>query len=179
MSETPRETDDLLDVSDVIEEDVGGQEQAAAEVVLDDLALAQGERDEYLATLQRLQADFENYRKRVTRASEEAADRAAGALVATLLPVLDALDLATAHFESSESEEATALRQTRGLLVDTLAKEGLQRVGENDVNFDPLVHDAVAHVPGDEGSPSVEEVLRAGYRWRGTVLRPAMVRVRG
>ncbi len=146
----------------------------------DERSAAERERDEYLDTLRRVQADFENYRKRVARASEEAADRATGALAATLLPVLDALDLAEAHFAQSEEGEGGALRQARSLLVATLAKEGLERIDAATVPFDPTVHDAVAHEPSDEsGEPVVAEVLRAGYRWRGAVLRPAMVRVTG
>ena len=92
----------------------------------------------------------------------------------------DAFDLAQAHF-SSDTDEAQALTQARGLLLDTLAKEGLERIDEVGVAFDPQVHDAVAHVndgEGDEGQV-VDEVLRAGYRWKGAVLRPAMVRVKG
>jgi molecular chaperone GrpE len=135
------------------------------------------DRDEYLDALQRLQADFENYRKRVVRTSDEAAARAAGDLVVKLLPVLDAFDLAQAHFAEG-SEEAVAMGQARWLLLDTLVKEGLERVDEIGTDFDPQVHDAVAHEAG-EGGPRVSEVLRAGYRWKGTVIRPAMVRVTG
>ena len=69
------------------------------------------ERDEYLATLQRLQADFENYRKRVARAAEDAASRATGALVTTLLPVLDAFDLAASHLEETSDEGAAFARR--------------------------------------------------------------------
>jgi molecular chaperone GrpE len=163
--------DDLSELEEMIE--------GSAESV-DERSPAERERDEYLATLQRLQADFENYRKRVLRASEEAAARAAGDLVARLLPVLDAFDLAEAHFGAGGevSEEAIALTQARGLMLDALAREGLERIDENGVAFDPQVHDAVAHEPGD-GEPVIDGVLRAGYRWKGTVLRPAMVRVKG
>lgn len=150
---------------------------------LDERSESERQRDEYLDALQRLQADFENYRKRVARASEEAATRAAGDLVTKLLPVLDALDLALAHFAGSLSDEAAALTQSRSLLVDTLAREGLERIDQAGVAFDPQVHDAVAHVapePGEsDGTHEVSEVLRAGYRWKGAVLRPAMVQVRG
>ena len=147
----------------------------------DERSDAERERDEYLDTLRRVQADFENYRKRVARASEEAADRASGALVVTLLPVLDALDLAEAHFSQSGDAEGDALRQARGLLLATLAKEGLERLDASAVAFDPTIHDAVVHEPSEEesGEQVVAEVLRAGYRWRGSVLRPAMVRVKG
>jgi molecular chaperone GrpE (heat shock protein) len=184
-----------------------------------------------------LKADFDNYRKRVLRQQDEQAARAAGALVAKLLPVIDNLDLAWAHLglvgDADVSEEARALAQARSQLLDVLAREGLERVDEVGVPFDPVVHDAVAHSPapaaaapehapgpdasgakesGPQGGDaaggggtgadgqasgqvveaeapaagpsagygaSVEEVMRAGYRWRGQVLRPAMVRVRG
>ena len=143
------------------------------------------ERDEYLLALQRTQADFENYRKRVTRLQEEQSARASGQLVERLLPVLDTLDLAEAHLNESleVSEDGKALRASRAMLMDTLAKEGLERVDQAGVPFDPSVHDAVAHAEGDaedgQHGPVVEEVLRAGYRWKGQELRAAMVRVRG
>jgi molecular chaperone GrpE len=170
-----------------------------------------------------LKADFDNYRKRVARLQEEQAMRAEANLVGKLLLVLDNLDLAWAHLGPRDgggaggggavSEEARAIAQARGQLLDVLGKEGLERVDAVDVPFDPTVHDAVAHADvsaesagaggsvvgvGDGGgngrdfgngggsangsashSVTVDEVLRAGYRWRGRVLRPAMVRVRG
>ncbi|MGD0056121.1 MAG: nucleotide exchange factor GrpE, partial [Acidimicrobiales bacterium] len=88
---------------DVIENGGAASKDAAADV--DGRSDIERERDEYLETLQRLQAEFENYRKRVARSSEEAAVRGAGAIVVTLLPVLDAFDLALAHFEGSETDE--------------------------------------------------------------------------
>ena len=152
----------------------------AETVLLND---AERQRDDYLDALQRLQADFENYRKRVSRTADEVASRAAAQIVSKLLPVLDALDLAQAHFTTAEraeldSLETKALVQARSLLLDTLEKEGLKRIDEPGAPFDPHVHDAVAHVEGEDG-PVVDDVLRAGYEWRGTVLRPAMVRVKG
>jgi molecular chaperone GrpE len=142
------------------------------------------ERDEYLLALQRTQADFENYRKRITRMQDEQSARASSELVAKLLPVLDTLDLAEAHLNESleSSEESKALRAARAMLMDILSKEGLLRVDQPNVPFDPSVHDAVAHSDGEggeNGETLVDEVLRSGYRWKGQVLRPAMVRVRG
>jgi molecular chaperone GrpE len=150
----------------------------------DERSDAERERDEYLDALRRLQADFENYRKRVERQFEELAARGVTALVGRLLPVLDTLDLAEDHLlaeatsDGALAAETKALVQARALLLDTLEKEGLERVGSDGEAFDPTVHDAVAHVEGEDG-PVVDEVLRAGYRWRGQVLRPAMVKVRG
>jgi molecular chaperone GrpE len=142
------------------------------------------ERDEYLLALQRTQADFENYRKRIARQQEEQAARAAQHLVDKLLPVLDALDLAENHLQASVDvgEGAKALHASRAMLMDILAREGLERVDQPEVTFDPSVHDAVAHAEGEggpEGETLVDEVMRSGYRWKGQVLRPAMVRVRG
>jgi molecular chaperone GrpE len=98
-----------------------------------------------------------------------------------LLPVLDTLDLAQAHQTpaSAGSEDAKALTASRSMLLDVLFKEGLERVDEPAVQFDPAVHDAVARTDGEGGEMVIDEVLRSGYRWRGQVLRPAMVSVKG
>ncbi len=143
------------------------------EVDLDDvLATATSERDEFRDHLLRLQADFDNYRKRVHKELGEAGDRALGDFVDSLLPVLDAVDAARAH-------GVAEVEQVAGLLVDLLAKRGLERVGADGDVFDPTLHDAVLHEAGDDDVQSVGQVLRAGWRWRGKVLRPAMVKVVG
>jgi molecular chaperone GrpE len=163
--------------------DGSGHSTALAEEADHREALAR-ERDEYLLALQRTQADFENYRKRIARQQSEQSARAAADLVTKLLPVLDTLDLAEAHLNESLdlSEDGKALRAAHAMLTDILTKDGLERLDQRGVPFDPSVHDAVAHTerePGETGEPVVEDVLRAGYRWKGQVLRPGMVRVRG
>lgn len=174
------------------------EQPEGADALLLDAVAVERQRDEYLGALQRLQADFENYRKRVQRQQEEMAARAAMALVRELLPTLDALDLARAHLavvqgpdgEPDLSPDAQALVQARSLLLGSLEKGGLERLDAPGVPFDPEVHDAVAHAPEQDPAredqdpqeprgPVVDEVLRAGYRWQGQTLRPAMVRVRG
>jgi molecular chaperone GrpE len=164
---------------DVVDNESVASENDATEA-FDGRSEAERQRDEYIEALQRLQAEFENYRKRVQRNADDAGARAAGDIVAKLLPVIDAFDYAQAHFEGS-SDEAAALGQARSLMLDTLKREGLERVDEVGVDFDPQVHDAVAHAPNEEGEEGqvVVEVLRAGYRWKGVILRPAMVKVRG
>jgi molecular chaperone GrpE len=150
-------------------------DEAAA--VRDDLAELARQRDEYLDTLLRVQADFDNYRRRVERQQREMADNAATSLVKKLLPVLDTADLALAHGSGDD------VKQVEAALFDVLSREGLQRIVPEGQPFDPEVHDAVAHEPVEgEGAPEVpevSEVLRAGYLWKGRVLRPAMVKVRG
>jgi molecular chaperone GrpE len=162
-------------------DDGGAPPPAPPAAPADPLTALATERDEYLSALQRTQADFENYRKRITRQQQEQSARASADLVAKLLPALDTLDLAQAHqtAESAGTEDAKALTASRVMLLDLLAKEGLERVDESEVPFDPAVHDAVARAEGDGGEVMIDEVLRAGYRWKGQVLRPAMVRVRG
>lgn len=128
------------------------------------------ERAEFLEQLQRTRADFDNFRKRMLRQQGEHVERAAEALVEKLLPVLDNFDAAIAH--------STGFEQVQASLMAVLAKEGLERIHPLDKPFDPTEADAVAHEEGGDG-PVVSEVLRSGYRWKGRVVRPAMVRVRG
>jgi molecular chaperone GrpE len=158
---------------------------------LDDLlSAARRERDEYLDLSRRVQADFENYKKRMLRQQTDNFERAAEDLVTKVLPVLDAFDLARAHLGEGDdlSPEGKALVAGSTLLADTLAREGLERIGVAGEAFDPTTHEAVDHAPaapvaeGDEAAaagPVIDEVLRGGYRWKGRVIRPAMVRVRG
>jgi molecular chaperone GrpE len=167
-------------VTDENSDDGVADSEIELEAEADPMGLLKRERDEYLVALQRTQADFENYRKRIQRMQEEQSARAASALVTKLLPVLDTLDLAQAHQTraSAGSEDAKALTAARSMLLDVLAKEGLERVDQPAVPFDPAVHDAVARTDG-EGEVVIDQVLRSGYRWRGQVLRPAMVSVKG
>ena len=138
--------------------------------LLDDMDRLQSERNDYLDQLLRTRADFDNYRKRILKQQSDAQERAAESLVEKLLDVLDTFDMAVAHGQGFE--------QVRDVLVNTLTKEGLERIDPAGEEFDPNEADAVAHEDGD-GGPVVAEVLRPGYRWKGRVLRPAMVKVRG
>ena len=138
--------------------------------LLEDMDRLQSERNDYLDQLLRTRADFENYRKRILKQQSEHELRAAEALVEKLLEPLDTVDLAVAHGQGFE--------QARDMLVGVLTKEGLERIDPAGEPFDPNEADAVAHEEGDEG-PVVAEVLRPGYRWKGRVIRPAMVKVRG
>lgn len=138
--------------------------------LLEDMDRLQSERNDYLDQLLRTRADFDNYRKRVLKQQSEHEQRAAEALVEKLLDVLDTFDLARAHGQGYE--------QVHDRLMTILGKEGLERIDPAGEEFDPNEADAVAHEDGD-GGPVVAEVLRPGYRWKGRVLRPAMVKVRG
>jgi molecular chaperone GrpE len=144
------------------------------EAVIADLERVTTERDEYLDSLRRTQADFENYRKRAMKQQADQAEGVAARLVEDLLPVLDACDGAIRH-GAAEVEPVFAT------LLGTLEKGGLERIDPIGEPFDPNRHEAVMHEPaadGDEGT-LVTDVMRAGYSWKGRVLRAAMVKVRG
>ncbi len=202
------------------------------------------ERDEYLDLARRTQADYENYRKRVMRQQVEESTRYVQELIVKLLPVLDAFSIAEMHLGGNEEmdPDTKALLQSGSMLFDVLAAEGVERIDQVGVPFDPTVHEAIEHsVTGrrakehpateshaqghrtnhttehhakephgkaqhmaaqvhqderddrpssdvspegadstdhsHEGGAVVTGVFRAGYRWKGRVLRPAMVKV--
>jgi molecular chaperone GrpE len=136
-----------------------------------DLPTALAQRDEYLALARRVQADFENFRKRSIKQQADQASAAAARLVEHLLPVLDACDSAVIH----GIEGVGPIHKT---LLENLTKAGLEVVATEGAAFDPTVHEAVLHEPGDGGEPTITEVLRTGYLWNGRTLRAAMVKVR-
>jgi len=134
------------------------------------------ERDEYLGLLQRVQADFENYRKRAAREQERLVAHAHERLVRELLPVLDGLESA---LEAAERhEEATlveGVRLVEQALRSALVKEGLAEI-PTDGQFDPHVHEALLTQPSEHAEPgSVLEVVQRGYRLGDKVVRPARV----
>jgi molecular chaperone GrpE len=129
------------------------------------------ERDEYLDALRRVKAEFDNYKKRTDKERMQMIDRASESLVTELLPVLDACDAAINH-----GDEGVAA--VYALLAETLGKGGLELIEPVGKPFDPTQHEAVMREDGEGESDTVVEVLRAGYTWRGRVVRPAMVKVR-
>jgi molecular chaperone GrpE len=133
------------------------------------------EHHELRALAQRVQADFENYRKRVMRDQAELVDRANDALVEQLLPVLDSFELALASLGADERTRK-GVELVYAELLGVLERAGLERIEADGQPFDPNVHEAVAHEEGD-GEPVVADTLRTGYRLKARVLRPAMVRV--
>lgn len=148
---------------------------AAAEAVVEhDVAALLAERDQFKDIALRLQADFENYRKRVATQQADEIDRATGKIAESLLPVLDACEAAFAH-------QVQGIESVWSSLIGALQKQGLEALDLTDRPFDPAVAEAVMHEPGDGASdgPVVVEVLRTGYLWKGRVLRAAMVKVRG
>lgn len=138
----------------------------------------EAERDAYLADLQRVTAEFANFRRQTIRRNTELVAQAAARLAEALLPVLDAC-------EAAERQGVEGMEPVRSQLVGVLAAEGLEVLDGTDEPFDPTRHEAVMTAePDDDPSagptePVVVEILRTGYAWKGRVLRPAMVKVTG
>lgn len=159
----------------VPESEVSITDADIAEVIEHDIDALVAERDSFKDIALRLQADFENYRKRVVAQQADEIDRSTGKLVEGLLPVLDACEAAFAH-------GATGVEPVWSSLLGVLQKQGLEVLNLEGQPFDPATAEAVMHEPPEDGAsdgPVVVEVLRSGYQWKGRVLRAAMVKVRG
>ena len=132
------------------------------------------ERDEFKDIALRVQAEFENYRKRSAAQLIDESDRNSGRIVEGLLAVLDACEAAMAH-------DMDGVEPIFSAMLTALQKQGLEVLDLVNTVFDPSVADAVVHEPADvDGDETkVVEVLRTGYRWKGRVLRAAMVKVKG
>ncbi len=131
-----------------------------------------GKAAELLGDLQRVQADFANYRKRALRDQQLTADRAKASVISVLLPILDDLDRARSHGDL----ESGPLRAVADKLVSALEGLGLTGFGEEGEAFDPALHEAVQH-EGDGTHPVVGTVMRKGYKVGELVVRHAMVGV--
>ncbi len=164
---SPEEAEQQL--ADAVDEAVG--EVADIDVSDVDVLAVLDERDQYKTMAQRVQADFDNFRKQSAVRAQADADRATGRLAEAMLPVLDA---AEAAFLRHPEEVGPLLNQ---MLVE-LKKHGLETLDLEGQPFDPEVAEAVAHEPGEGGEPVVAEVLRSGYRWKDRTLRAAMVKTK-
>ncbi len=155
------------------EDAIAGEEAELA--VEHDVEALLTERDSFREMAQRLQAEFENYRKRVATQTTDDINRATGRIAESLLPVLDACEAAfVAH--------PVEIEPLFNLLLTELKKQGLEALDLSGQTFDPAKAEAVIHEEGEgdgSGNPVVSDVLRTGYTWKGRVLRPAMVKVRG
>jgi molecular chaperone GrpE len=139
------------------------------------LAALEAERDEYLNDLKRVAAEFENYRKRVSRDQASLVARAHERLVKELLPVLDDLERALEAARDSETRSVEeGVRLVHRELKAALDREGLAEIETNGV-FDPHVHEALLSQPSEAEEGSVLEVLQKGYKLGDRVLRPARV----
>jgi len=161
-----------LDDSDAIAAVDSVDVQEAEGAFEHDVATLLAERDSFKDIALRLQADFDNYRKRVATQQVDEVQRATGKFAEALLPVLDAC-------EAAFLQHPAEVEPIFNLMLGQLKKLGLETMDLHERTFDPNLAEAVMHEAGDSGEPVVSEVLRSGYTWNGRVLRAAMVKVRG
>jgi molecular chaperone GrpE len=164
-----------------MDEAQGGEDRdaKAARAEDRDAEAARAEAAQYREHLQRLQAEFENYRKRVLKEQTQAVDLAARPVISRLLEVLDDFDLALMHAQDRPDFDRFlhGVELVYAKLIDTLRAEGLERIEAQGKPFDPELHEALMQSGDGEGDPQVADVLRPGYTLKGRVLRPAEVRV--
>jgi molecular chaperone GrpE len=154
--------------------------EASDDAIAADLEKARAEAESYLDDLRRLQADFDNYRKRTLREQTARAASASQALVTRLLPVLDNFELAVSSAERSRDFDRMlkGVEMVFGELREVMEGEGLVKIEAEGKPFDPERHEAVIAVEQEDTEPgTVVDIVRTGYELRGKVLRPAMVKV--
>lgn len=151
----------------------------AQAVLLRELAEARQDAGELLETLQRVAADFDNFRRRVQRDQAENVERASQRVVESLLPTLDSFDAALGYEPATPSEEKLldGMRSTHDQMLETLARVGFEPIPASGEQFDPKVHEAVSGPAGGDGDLVVSAELRRGYTMHGRVIRPALVAV--
>ena len=176
----PERADEDEDEAEVDAAEIDAEVEAEEDAIAADLAKARAEAESYLDDLRRLQADFDNYRKRTLREQTARAASASQALVTRLLPVLDNFELAVSAAEQSRDFDRMlkGVEMVFGELRQALEGEGLVKIEAEGKPFDPERHEAVIAVEEEDTEPGmVVDIVRAGYELRGKVLRPAMVKV--
>ena len=154
-------------------------EQEAPSVSAEELAAAIAKQEEYLNMAQRVQADFENFRRRNQNVRKEAFDEGARAFAATLLPVIDNLERAIAASQNSADESLrSGVEMVYRQLCEAFEKRGITAIDRKGEKFDPNLENAVMQGAPEDGEPgTVCEVFQKGYQMEGMVLRHAMVKV--
>ena len=154
-------------------------EETAAAVSAEELAAAVAKQEEYLNMAQRVQADFENFRRRNQNVRKEAFDEGARAFATTLLPVIDNLERAIAAAQNSADESLkSGVEMVYRQLCEAFEKRGITTIDRKGEKFDPNLENAVMQGAPEDGEPgTVCEVFQKGYQMEGMVLRHAMVKV--
>lgn len=173
-SDPAAEGDDAADSGEELTvEDILAEASDDGQAADDTITVLQATLEERTRDLQRLNAEFQNYRKRVERDKARAGEQATGAILSALLPILDDLDRAREHGDLNGPFGSVAEQ-----LTGVLTKHGLESFGEKGDEFDPQIHEAVAHMQmGDVDGPTCIDVMRRGYRLGDRLLRAALVAV--
>ena len=156
--------------------EVAGEADSAEDADdIDIVALAQSKMEEYKDTLQRVQAEFDNYRKRNAEAVKQARAEGVNETILQMLPVLDTVEIAIGMINDEATKAGVEL--IRKKFAEVFSHYGVEEIEAQGAEFDPALHNAVMQVEDAENSGKVVEVLRKGYRRNGKVIRYAMVKV--
>ena len=178
VTEVETETVELDDGAAEAQETEQEQEAAPA-VSAEELAAAVAKQEEYLNMAQRVQADFENFRRRNQNVRKEAFDEGARAFATTLLPVIDNMERAVAAAQNSSDESLrSGVEMVYRQLCEAFEKRGITTIDREGEKFDPNLENAVMQGTPEDGEPgTVCEVFQKGYQLEGMILRHAMVKV--
>ena len=178
VTEVETETVELDDGAAEAQETEQEQEAAPA-VSAEELAAAVAKQEEYLNMAQRVQADFENFRRRNQNVRKEAFDEGARAFATTLLPVIDNMERAIAAAQNSSDESLrSGVEMVYRQLCEAFEKRGITTIDREGEKFDPNLENAVMQGTPEDGEPgTVCEVFQKGYQLEGMILRHAMVKV--
>jgi len=177
-SARPDRPDDAVSTDPELEQDLGAEFEFRGDQLEAELEAAREEAGRHLETAQRLQAEFDNYRKRMAREQEDAVKRAGQRIIMEVLPVLDNLERAVAHAEEAggPSDLTDGVRMVLQQMLDVFAKEGVERIEPEGQPFDPNEHQAVGQAERDDvPEGTCVDMYQCGYRMHGRVLRPAAV----
>lgn len=156
--------------------EVAGEADSAEDADdIDIVALAQSKMEEYKDTLQRVQAEFDNYRKRNAEAVKQARAEGVNETILQMLPVLDTVEIAIGMINDEATKAGVEL--IRKKFAEVFSHYGVEEIEAQGAEFDPALHNAVMQVEDADNAGKVVEVLRKGYRRNGKVIRYAMVKV--
>jgi molecular chaperone GrpE len=167
--------DEIGDAVEILDEEFETKRKKAEE-----RSSSSGKETDYLNSLQYLQADFENYKRRTEKEKCEFGDRLRECFVLDLLPIKDALEVAIGHAQENNNAKGVVkgVEMTVKQLNELLKREGLEEIAAECEQFDPFRHEVVAkEIAKKHPENTVIEVLRKGYLLRGKVIRPAMVKI--
>lgn len=159
--------------------EIARESRTDIELIERDLEKTRLEAAEYLDSLQRLKAEFENFRKRMIKEQSEFLAMATQNIVMELLPVIDSFERALSHADQAGADDfQTGVQILYNQLKEILVKQGLKAIDPLNEKFDPLKHEAMMQVEtGEHEENTVVEVFEKGYELKGRVIRPAKVKV--
>ncbi|NLM21687.1 MAG: nucleotide exchange factor GrpE [Peptococcaceae bacterium] len=181
VQEKPKQTAEIVDEENLEEDNEEGHEEDNVFALEAELEQAKAKADEYYSHLQRLKAEFDNFRRRTVREKEEIAKYASERIILSLLPVLDNFERALESAKSNQDFDAFSqgVEMIFRQLMKVLEEEGLKPIEALGEQFDPNLHEAMFREESDQEENTILEELQKGYYLKDKVIRPSRVKVSG